>query len=226
MNIRSERASRRPTQYAEVAADGSDMWRAEAAIEALKAGGCGVLPTDTSYSFVTLLSSKEGTKRILALKGAGGEKKPLSLLCRNFGDIELYTKGMSKQGFKFLRKNLPGPFTFILPASGNLPKGLYKDGERRWKRDSVGVRIPNDAVCAAVLAELKEPLLCSSVPMYGDGGDGGQYRPLDGGSASWCEQIDFILDAGERPSDGSTIYDLTGDEIELLRDGLGSLDED
>ena len=203
------------------------MWRAQDAIESLKAGGCGVIPTDTSYSFVTPLSSKAGTKRILELKGAGSEKKPLSLLCRSFGDIELYTQGMTREGFKMLKAHLPGAFTFIMPASKHLPKGIYKDGSRAWKRDSVGVRIPDDPVCAAVRAELDEPLLCSSLPATEDGDQLlCSFLPLDSKeSASWCDRVDFVLDAGERPSDGSSVYDLTGEEgdVVLVRQGLGRM---
>jgi len=191
MNKRSKQASRKEALYITLQDDGSDMWRAEAAVEALKAGGCGVIPTDTSYSFVTPLSSKAGTQRILEFKGLGGEKKPLSLLCRSLADVELYTKGSTREGFKMLKAHLPGPFTFIMPASQNLPKGIYKDGKREWKRDSVGVRIPDDPVCAAILAELDEPLLCSSLPTSEEGSQLVCNRlPLDGdSSASWCTQV-------------------------------------
>lgn len=188
---------------------------------------CLAFPNTAPCSFVTPISSKAGAQRILEFKGASSEKKPLSILCRSLGDIEHYTKGMTREGFKMLRAHLPGAFTFIVPASQHLPKGLYKDGKRAWKRDSVGVRIPDDPVCAAVLAELDEPLLCSSVPTTEDGDQLICNRlPLDGhGSASWCNRVDFVLDAGQRPSDGSSVYDLTGDEgdIVLVREGLGQL---
>jgi tRNA threonylcarbamoyl adenosine modification protein (Sua5/YciO/YrdC/YwlC family) len=227
MNMRSRRASRQPTQFLEVQADGSDMWRASGAIEALERGGCGVLPTDVSYSFVAPLSSKDGTKRILALKGARGEKKPLSLLCRSLADVEEYTKGVTREGFKLLKSALPGPFTFIMPASASLPRGIYKDGARQWKRDTVGVRMPDDPVCLAVLEALDEPLLCSTVPTGEAGDQLACSYPLEGSeSASWCTEVDFVLDGGPRPSDGSTVYDLSGDPADglvLVREGLGRL---
>ncbi len=229
MNRRSKSVARKPALYVEVAADGSDMWRADEVIEILAGGGCGVVPTDTSYSFVTPLSSKRGAQRVVELKGASHTKKPLSLLCRSLADVDRYTSGMDRDTFKMLRANLPGPFTFILRASSWLPKGYYKDG-RSWKRGTVGVRIPDDDVCRALLERLDEPLLCSTVPTEEDGSQLACRAPLEGEeSSAWCDGVDFVLDAGDRPIDGSTVYDLSESDYgggvapALVRQGLGEL---
>lgn len=206
-------------QYIEVKADGSDAWRAEVAVEALKNGGVGVIPTDTSYSFVADPACKEAVARLLALKGNENAKKPLSLLCADLGTIDRYTRYNDKATFKVLKKALPGPYTFVLPASENLPRVVFKGG-RQWKRHTVGVRLPDDAVSQFVLDGLDGPLFSSSVPTSEDGDQLVCMSPLQGGDAAWCENVDFVIDAGQRPIEGSTIYDLV-EEPTMLRQGLG-----
>jgi len=213
-------------EYAEVLPDGSDAWRASKVVDLLQSGGVGVLPTDVSYSFVTPVSSRSGVERILRLKGAAGGKKPLSLLCRDLSEIDKYTYGIDRITFKLLKRNLPGPFTFILPASSELPKMIYQDkrgAKKKWKRSEIGIRVPNDGVLLSILEQLDEPLLCSTLPVDEDSGAQivchVSHSLRDG--ADWCSQVDFILDAGERPVDGSTIYDLTQESPVLVREGLG-----
>lgn len=214
-------------QYFDVERDGSDIWRADKAVRLLSAGGCGVIPTDTSYSFVTPVSSREGIERILRIKGAESSKKPLSLLCPDLATIDKYTYGIDKQLFKMLKKNLPGPYTFILPASSDLPKMIYQDGKKKWKRSEIGVRIPDDPICQAIVEQIGEPLLCSSVaPDIDPDNDSDPAFLLCSAMEgdTWCKKVDFVIDGGERPFDGSTIYDLTdpSNSMTLLREGLGS----
>mmetsp|Transcript_21719 Transcript_21719/g.47349 ORF Transcript_21719/g.47349 Transcript_21719/m.47349 type:complete len:325 (+) Transcript_21719:101-1075(+) len=227
------------TQYVEVEPDGSDAWRCSDITDLLRRGGVGCLPTDTGYGFVTPIDSKAGLERILKMKGYLGCKKPLSLLCSDLATIDKYCYGIDRQVFKLLKGNLPGPYTFILPASSALPKMMFLDnkgGKHSWARKSLGVRMPDDNVLKYVQEELGGiPLLVSSVPNErGDGeGDGNdiegeiidvaqlQTCRIHFGS-SWCQQVDFVVDAGEKPADGSTIYDLT-EEPALLREGLGDL---
>ena len=91
------------------AGDGSDAWRAQEAVDLLRRGGCGVLPTDTSYSFVTLINSKQGLERILRIKGVESCKKPLSMVVADLATIDRFSYGIDRQVFKILKKNLPGP---------------------------------------------------------------------------------------------------------------------
>ena len=225
------RLSQGAISYISVLPDGTDLWRASEIRDILNAGGCGVIPTDTSYSFVTLQSNKDGIERILRMKGATTEKKTMSLLCKDITTVTVFTKGVDKDMFKVLKKNLPGPYTFILPASEQLPKMIYKEGKKKWKRKEIGIRIPDDPVCQALLEDLDEPLLASTVPTEPtEGGKKQKSRtptvssPAAIGDA-WCKQVDFVLDAGERPGDGSTIFDFTivGEPV-LVREGLGSLE--
>ncbi|KAH8056722.1 L-threonylcarbamoyladenylate synthase [Aureococcus anophagefferens] len=193
--------------YLDVLADGSDAWRLDDdIIGTLNRGGVGVIPTDTSYSFVARVDSKAAVQRLLALKGDENRKKPLSLLCADLGTIDEYTRYTSKRTFKLLKAALPGPYTMILPASEALPRMIYKGGARRWKRDTVGVRIPDDPVCAHILSQVDGP--SSARPC--------RRRTTATSSSAACPSratrrpgalVDFVVDAGARPIEGSTVYD-------------------
>jgi len=232
--------------FLEVEADGSDTWKCDRVVEIIKSGGVGVLPTDTSYAFVTSLSSKAGVERILRIKHEERCKKPLSILCADIASIDKYTYGIDRTFFKVLNKNLPGPYTFILPASSELPKMLFVDGKgakKTKKRTTVGCRIPNDPVALSILNQLESPLLVSSVPNDGNmvsqeddeaceisedawniGGPDDTMLCMNTASTSWFRSVDFVVEAGERPEGGGTIFDLTEpDEGPLLvRKGMGS----
>ena len=232
------------TLYVEVEEDGSDAWRCADITDILRRGGVGCLPTDTGYGFVTPIDSKAGLERILKMKGYLGCKKPLSMICNDLATIDQYCYGIDRQTFKILKSAFPGPFTIILPASSQLPKMMFLDskgGKHSWARKSLGVRMPDDPVLRYVQEELGgTPLLVSSVPNESFDGLGEEEEEEDGEGdgiigvaqlqscridfgSSWCQQVDFVVDGGERPVEGSTIYDLTG-EPTLLRQGLGNLD--
>ena len=217
--------------FATVESDGSDAWRCSDVAQILLRGGCGVVPTETGYGFVTLLESREGLERILRIKGLEQCKKPLSLLCGDLSTIDKYCYGINRGVFKILKKNLPGAYTFILPASTSLPKMVFLDskgGRHSWARKTLGVRISNDPVLRYLQDELLdgEPMLVTSLPINEDERGVVTSCGVDAADSSWCNGVDFIVDAGERPVDGSTIFDLSGptDEVILVREGLGELE--
>jgi len=216
------------TVYIQVQEDGDDAWKTMDVLELLQRGGVGVVPTDTGYGFVTPLDSKTGLERLLRIKGLHQCKKPMSLLCSDLSTINTYCYGISKHLFKILKKNLPGSYTFILPAKATLPNGILFDSKgykHSWKRQTLGVRIPDDPVLRYLQDDLLEnmPLLVSSLPLDEDEGKQLLNCGVDE-DASWCKEVDFIIDAGERPFDGSTVFDITTDEPELVREGLGQVE--
>lgn len=149
----------------------SDLWQMQSVSKILLAGGMGVVSTDTSYSFVTLINSSAGVSRLMKLKSAAGQKKPLSLLCRDLSMASQYTQSMERNWvYKVMKAALPGPFTFILPSSKLVPQLVIsgKVHSRRWRRREIGVRIPEDPVVAALFEELQLPLLSGSVPSWND----------------------------------------------------------
>lgn len=217
--------------YVEVDPSGVDAWRLEPVIELLKNGAVGIIPTDTVYAFVSDVKNPMAVERIHRIKGMD-TKKPLSILCHSFRDIDTYTTGLpcgNSQGhaniFRAARQCLPGPYTFVLPASKELPKQCVKSGTSRAKhvsRKCVGVRMPNDAICQAILEKLDGPLLCSSVRTADDEWIIDPVVIADIYAASMGQEgVDFIVDGGVRVADPSTVVDMTGSEPILLRKGKG-----
>lgn len=150
----------------------SDMWKLESIAQVLQNGGVGVVCTDTCYSFVTQLTSREGINRIAELKRMKNQKKPLSILCKDLAMIAKYTSNICEQKwvYKLLKATLPGPYTYIIPASKEIPKLIVEHNNhvKRFKRKEIGVRIPDDPVCSALLDRMDVPLLSGSVPEAGE----------------------------------------------------------
>jgi len=244
-----------------------DAWKTMEIVDLLDRGGVGVLPTESGYGLVTRLDQSEGVERWvrLVLQLSGGEtttkaaQQPgaahphlVSLLCSNLATIDEYCTlySLPKQTFKILKKNLPGPYTFVLttkPHSHALPKGLSSLENNKHGPKTLGIRMPHDPVLRYFQDELYDgvPLLVSPLPpptdaladveVAEDDDDDDekedihnsqmmyQLRTLHPDDEYW-DAVDFVVDAGPRPmSDGSTVIDLTrhNGEPELVREGLG-----
>lgn len=222
--------------YVSVDSLGSDVWKLDQVIQLLKDGAVGVIPTDTVYAIVCDLQAPTSIDRIYRIKNMDS-KKPLSILCRSFQDIDNYTTGFPRgnsQGhtniFRAARQCLPGPYTFILPASKEMPKQCTNFGgsaESCAPRKSVGVRMPNDIICEAILKELDGPLICTSVRRPAD--DNWLLDPViisdTYGASEGKEGVDFVVDGGLRFADPSTVVDMTGTKPLLLRRGKGPVED-
>eukprot|EP00930_Biecheleria_cincta_P094904 TRINITY_DN8659_c0_g1_i2.p1 TRINITY_DN8659_c0_g1~~TRINITY_DN8659_c0_g1_i2.p1 ORF type:complete len:325 (-),score=69.67 TRINITY_DN8659_c0_g1_i2:76-1050(-) len=195
-------------------------------LESLAMGGVGVIPTDTHNAYITTISSKQGIRRIYDLKGlASDERKPLSLLCSDLSMAADYCDlaALPRKWFQILRSCLPGPYTFILRASAEVPRVVleHKTHTRVWKRREVGIRIPDNTLVRHVAEEMEEPLLSSSA--------------CDDTGVIWDTQrhkVDFVVAAEDQggmmndvPSEDrvSTVLDLTMEEPVLRRQGLGDV---
>lgn len=215
--------------FVTVEADASDEWRLERVVQLLKDGGVGIIPTDSLPAVVCDLENRDAVLKLYACMQLS-PKKQLSVLCRSFQDISHYTGGFrpptqpgQPDTFTVVRRMLPGPFTLIMPASKNLPSTTV-DLERgkKQQRKSVGVRMPDDPVCRAVLEGFGGCLLSHSVhvPEHLDSEtevpDPGTLMDMYGNTG-----IDFIVDTGPRVATASTVIDLTGVEPELVRQGKG-----
>jgi len=205
-----------------------DYWKLDPAVKAIRDGEIVVLPTDSCYTFAANLHSREAVQSIYSLKGMTDPEtvKPLSLLCHSISQISEFTRGVqSKAAFKLLKQTLPGPYTFILPASSSLPRIIieHKEHKKSWKRKEIGVRIPKDDLVLEFLRLLDTPVLCSSVPAE----RGGKQLATDSSQISdvWGDRVAFIVDAGIRNNEPSTVVDLTSeDEIKILRHGAGDVE--
>jgi tRNA A37 threonylcarbamoyladenosine synthetase subunit TsaC/SUA5/YrdC len=225
------------TQFLQVASDGSDAWRMMDLVDILDKGGVGVLPTDTGYGIVTPLNSKTGVERLGHIYDSECNKSQhWSLLVSQLSHIDdhCHMYGLSKSSFKLLKNNLPGPYTFILPSNKSTKAVLKKYSHQS---ESLGVRIPNDPVMRYLQDDLletsdtKTPLLMVELPNDDDDDDDDEESretlqvqrfmlSVIDATATWSDQVDFIVDAGPRPINGATVWDMTALEPRLLKEGL------
>jgi tRNA threonylcarbamoyl adenosine modification protein (Sua5/YciO/YrdC/YwlC family) len=172
-------------------------------------GGIAVYPTDTVYGMGACLSNAKGIERIGKLLQKDKDRL-FSFLCNDFSQMSQYVQ-LSNVHFKLLKRYLPGPFTFILPATTLVPKKICP------KRKTVGVRIPDCRAVLDLIAALGEPLANTSIDMPGGSrGDPEEVRP------AVLNEVDVMLDAGPLDNPiGSTIVDLTGEAPVVVREGKG-----
>ncbi|KAJ6314863.1 hypothetical protein OIU78_018364 [Salix suchowensis] len=214
--------------YVEVDELGADTWKLEPVIELLKQGAVGVIPTDTVYAIVCDSKSNSAIERLRRIKNIE-PSKPLSILCCSLRDIDTYTTGFPSgdgQGhadiFRAVKHCLPGPYTFILTASKELPKQCVRYGTKTAKyasRKKVGVRMPDDAICQAILEKINAPLISTSVRSPKE--NEWMVDPVVIADIYGPEGLDFIVDGGIRVADPSTVVDMTGSYPKITRLGKG-----
>lgn len=179
------------------------------AVEVLKKGGIIVYPTDTVYGIGCDIYNTEAIERILDIKGDTFTKF-LSFVVPDLKDISKYAK-VSDKAFKLIKRAIPGPYTFILPASKEVPKKLWT------KRNTVGIRVPDNKVALKLAKELGTPIISTSVTnRKGDV----LYDPIEI-KLAMQNQVDLMLSQGILPGKVSTIVDLTDEEVNILREGAG-----
>lgn len=236
-NAWGPRGSRDPL-FLEVQPDGSDLWRLDAVVDLLKDGGVGVIPTDSFPAIVCDLENKAAVERLYDIQRLKPSKL-LSILVRNFKDVSTYTLGFAVSnvpgqvdGFHLAKQVLPGPYTIILTASKALPKQVDFGSGKSKSRRTVGVRMPADPVCQAILSQLDRPLLASSVQAQSDSSkeeeDGvPKQLPEPAVLFDWYAQrgIDFLVSTGSNPwTPGSSVVDMTTAVPHILREGEGDVD--
>jgi tRNA threonylcarbamoyl adenosine modification protein (Sua5/YciO/YrdC/YwlC family) len=190
----------------------------EKAIEILKADGILIIPTDTVYALACSLKSRKAFERICAIKNIKPEKANFSLAFADFSSLSEYTKPISREIFKVMKANLPGPFTFILNASGRVPEIF------RSKKKTVGIRIPNNEIVQVLISELGDPLVVTS--LHSENVVTGYYNDAEDIEREYADRVDLIIDGGYSEMVASTVIDCTGDEPVLIREGKGLLDTD
>lgn len=179
------------------------------AVEVLKKGGIIVYPTDTVYGIGCDIYNTEAIERILTIKGDTFTKF-LSFVVPDLKDISKYAK-VSDKAFKMIKRAIPGPYTFILPASKEVPKKLWT------KRNTVGIRVPDNKVALKLAKELGTPIISTSVTnRKGDV----LYDPIEI-KLAMQNQVDLMLSHGILTGKVSTIVDLTEEEVSILREGAG-----
>ncbi|MCA3181851.1 MAG: L-threonylcarbamoyladenylate synthase [Burkholderiaceae bacterium] len=180
----------------------------------LKEGGLLALPTDACYVLACRLDDRAAVDRMRALRGLD-EKHLLTLLCRDLKELATYAQVDNRQ-YRFLRDWTPGAYTFILPATKEVPRRLWHPS-----RKTVGLRVPDHPVILGLLAEHGEPVLGTSLILPGED------EPIsdpDDAMAKLARRVDVVVDAGAQGFEPTTVIDMTGDAPQVTRVGRGPID--
>ena len=181
---------------------------------AITAGGLALIPTDAGYSLVWSLNGKEAEDRVLRLRELDS-RHPFTLLCRQLSEAGRLAR-LDDPAFRLMRSLTPGPCTFILPASADLPKRIKNSG--RSKRRDIGIRLPDHVVARALLEAMGEPLLSTSLVLPDDPHP--TSHEAEGVAERWLRWADVMLDAEDCEPGPTSIVDCTGDEPVVVRQGF------
>lgn len=182
-------------------------------VKVLKEGGIIIYPTDTVYAMGCDALNVKSVEKICRAKNINPSKNNLSIICYDLSNISEYAK-VDNSTFKLMKKNLPGPFTFILNITGALPK-IYKH------RKTVGIRVPDNNIIRDIVKELGNPIMTTSIK---DNDEMIEYSTdPELIYEKYSKTTDLVIDGGYGGIEGSTIVDCTSGEPVLTRDGKGSL---
>jgi tRNA threonylcarbamoyl adenosine modification protein (Sua5/YciO/YrdC/YwlC family) len=184
-------------------------------IECLNDGGLVIFPTDTVYGLGSSIHQPKALDKVAQLKGIKKEKANFSFIFHNLSMLSEFTKPINNEVFKLMRRNLPGPFTFILEANNSVPK-IFQN-----KKKTIGIRIPDEQIISTIIEELGHPIATTSI--------------LDDDTIleyttdpeiihdKFKDKVDIVIDGGFGGNQPSTIIDCTGNELLILREGKGIL---
>lgn len=181
------------------------------AVERIRAGDVVVYPTDAAYAIGCQIGNKQAMERIAQIRGLGA-KHQYAIICSDLSDIATYAK-VDNAMYRLLKNNTPAITTFILPATSEVPKRLMHP-----KKKTIGLRIPSNPVCQMLLKELGEPLLTSTLILPN------QQDPMDDPydiEMQLSKRIDVFIDSGLGTLNTTSIIDLSGDQPEIIRRGIG-----
>lgn len=186
-------------------------------VEVLKNGGVIIYPTDTIYGIGCDITNQKAIERVCQIRGVKTDKASLSFICNDLSAISQYTKPLNTATFKLLKRALPGPFTFILNASGEVPKLLST------KKKTVGIRVPDNNIVREIVAQLGNPIITTSIR---DDDDIIEYSTdPELIYEKYSELVDVVIDGGYGENIPSTVVDCTGTDFEIIRQGKGDIDD-
>jgi tRNA threonylcarbamoyl adenosine modification protein (Sua5/YciO/YrdC/YwlC family) len=180
-------------------------------VETLQKGGVIIYPTDTIYGIGCDIFQPKAVERICRIKQVVPQKAQLSFVCYDLSDLSKYTKSISTPLYRLLKSHLPGPYTFILPASREVPKLL------KSKKDTIGLRVPGNTIARTIVHELGRPILSASLP--GDMIE--EYTDPEMMFGNFGNLVDIVVDGGIGGWVPSTIVDCLQEPAEILRQGAG-----
>jgi len=205
-----------PAEFLKIHPQNPEMRKVNRAVDIVRAGGIIIYPTDTIYGIGCDLMNRKAIERLCKVMDIKPNKLDLSFICSDLSQISAFAKRIDTPVFKVLKKSLPGPFTFILESGSRVPKILNVN------KKTVGIRVPDHNIPRILVAELGNPLITSSIKdddliveyttdpeeIYED----------------FKNQVDLVIDGGIGGNIPSTVIDCTGDELVVIRSGLGEID--
>ncbi len=184
-------------------------------VTCLRDGGVVIYPTDTVYGIGCDINKIRAVERVCKIKGVNPEKANFSFICSDLSHLADFTKPIDTATYKLMKKNFPGPFTFILEANNNVPK-LFKS-----KKKTVGIRIPNNIICLEIVKQLGNPIMSTSVH---DEDEIIEYTTdPELIYEKYSDMVDIVIAGGYGNNEASTIVDCTESAFEIIRQGLGVL---
>ncbi|HNW98523.1 MAG TPA: L-threonylcarbamoyladenylate synthase [Bacteroidales bacterium] len=186
-------------------------------VECLKNGGIIIYPTDTVYGMGCDIFQHKAVERIAQIKGIRPEKANFSFICYDLSHLSDFTKQISNDVFKLMKRTLPGPFTYILNANNNVPK-LFES-----KKKTVGIRIPDNSIAREIVNRLGNPIMSTSIK---DNDDLLQYTTdPELIYERYRDIVDIVIDGGFGGIEPSTVIDCTKEEFDIIRQGKGIVDD-
>jgi tRNA threonylcarbamoyl adenosine modification protein (Sua5/YciO/YrdC/YwlC family) len=185
------------------------------AADIVRSGGLIAYPTDSAYALGCHIGDKRALDRMRSIRQLD-KNHNFTLMCRDFSELSTYAK-VDNQTFRILRNHTPGPYTFILEATSEVPRRLLHP-----KRKTIGIRVPDNAIALALMEELGEPIMSSSLILPGE-----EYPPIDPYEMrdTLEHHLELVIDGGYCGMEATTVIDMTGDVPEIIRQGCGDASE-
>jgi tRNA threonylcarbamoyl adenosine modification protein (Sua5/YciO/YrdC/YwlC family) len=183
--------------------------------DCLRSGGIIIYPTDTIYGLGCDIFHHKALEKIAQIKKVDPSKAQLSFICSDLSNLSRYTKSINTPLYRLLKSFLPGPYTFILPASKDVPKILQS------RKSTIGLRIPNNKIARTIVETLEHPILSASLP----GEMVEEYTDPEIMHENFGHLVDIVIDGGNGGMIPSTVVDCTSEPYTLIRRGLGNWEE-
>ena len=185
-------------------------------VDVLKQGGIIIFPTDTVYGLGCDIYNHKAVEKIARIKGINLAKANFSFICYGLSHLSDFTKQIDNNIYKLMNKNLPGAFTFILPANNKVPK-IFKS-----KKKTAGIRVPDNNIAREIVNQLGNPIMTTSI--YDEDEIIEYTTDPELIYEKYKNLVDIVIDGGYGNNEASTVVDCTGEEIEVIRQGVGELE--
>lgn len=205
--------------FLEINTDNPSMRKISQIVEILRNGGVIIYPTDTVYALGCDIYNTKAFEKICRIKGIKPKKANFSFICNDLSHLSNFTKPIDNQIFRTLKRTLPGPFTYILKANNNVPK-IFKSNKK-----TVGIRVPDNNIAQALVAELGNPIISTSLKIDEEVDDFMEYLtdPYEINEL-YSKQVDVVIDGGYGNLKPSTVVSFIGTEPEIIRQGAGDFE--